>query len=182
MQARMDLEDLNVIIRRRGGRYLASMPRVGLYAVGDTVQSAIDTLEVKKNVLVKDLVAVGALDEVDTGASVADKPTRVLPALGLFAAKGLIVVVLVVAAIGFARHAVESEINHLGAQKMGGTVFWANLENNLSRAADPANDLPAARKQALLADLHVLVDRWRPFVREIERLFTDDESAKPANQ
>jgi hypothetical protein len=63
-------------------------------------------------------------------------------------------------------------------------MFWADMENNLAKAADPANDMPAAKKQALLAEIHILVDRWRPFVKEVGRLFSDDDGAQsqPAKQ
>jgi hypothetical protein len=105
----------------------------------------------------------------------------VLPALALFAAKGVIVVVLVLAAVGYTRHAIQSEIDQFQAAKMGGARFWADFETNIERAADPASDLPAEKKQALLKDIHIIVDRWRPFMREADRLFSDQDAAKPGN-
>lgn len=181
MQARTDFDDLNVIIRHRNGRYLASVPQVGLYATGDNMVEAIDALEAKKKKLLEELAAADALDEIDTAAKRPIAPMRALPALGLFAAKGIIVLALILAAVGFTRHAVESEISRYTAPKIGGTVFWAKMEAVLARAAEPSSDLPEAKKKALLAELHVLVDRWQPFVREFGRLFSDRNDTPPAN-
>ena len=46
----------------------------------------------------------------------------------------------------------------------GGREFWANIERELDRAADPASDLPPEKKEKLLNDVKVIVARWRPFV------------------
>jgi hypothetical protein len=176
-----NLDELEMVIHSRNGRYLAKIPQVGLYATADTLPKAIATLEIKKKSLLEELSAANALDEIPVSAYEAPAQRKMLPELGLFAAKGAIVVALILAAVGYTRHAVEAEINQIRAPRVGGTVFWADVETNLARAADPANDLPAAKKQALLGELHVLVDRWRPFVREIGRLFSD-EDATPAGK
>ena len=60
----------------------------------------------------------------------------------------------------------------------GGSQFWARIEQDLERQADPRNDLPEARKEKLLADLRVVVARWRPFVTEASKLFAADGPAK----
>jgi hypothetical protein len=172
------LDELDMVIHCRNGRYLAKIPQIGLYATGDSLPKAVASLEVKKKGLLEELTTAGALDEIPAASSGIPAGRKVLPELGVFAAKGAIVVALILAAVGYTRHAVEAEINQIRAPKLGGTVFWADVESNLARAADPANDLPAAKKQALLDDLHVLVDRWRPFVREAGRLFSDHDEAQ----
>ena len=180
MQTGIDVDDLNVVVSSRSGRYLARMPQLGLYATADSLPKAIEALEIKKKGLLEELTAADALDQVGVFQSAPTVQPRMLPSLALFAAKGLIVVLLLLAVIGFARHALESEIARVQAPKVGGTVFWAEMETNLVRAADPANDMPAAKKQELLSAIHVLVDRWRPFVREIGRLFADAGDTLPA--
>ncbi len=45
-----------------------------------------------------------------------------------------------------------------------GARFWGKIEREFDRAADPAADLPADKKQKLLNDVHVIVARWRPFL------------------
>jgi hypothetical protein len=60
----------------------------------------------------------------------------------------------------------------------GGSQFWTRVEQDLERQADPRNDMPEARKEKLLADLRVVVSRWRPFVAEASKLFVTDGTPK----
>jgi hypothetical protein len=49
---------------------------------------------------------------------------------------------------------------------LGGRQFWTNIENQLDALADPKSDLPPDRRQKILANVKVVSDRWRPFMRE----------------
>jgi hypothetical protein len=182
MQTQRNLDELDMVVHCRSGRYLAKIPQVGLYATGDSLPKAIAALEFKKKSLLEELSAANALDQIPAADAEVPAKKTALTELGVFAAKAVIVVTLVLGAVGYTRHAVEAEINKITAPKIGGTVFWADVESSVARAADPTNDLPAAKKEALLADLRVLVNRWRPFVQEIGRLFSasnETSSAKP---
>src|SRR6476620_6992432 len=64
MEARVNLEDLDVVVRHRNGRYLAKIPRIGLYATADSLPKAIEALEAKKQSLREELSQAGALDEI----------------------------------------------------------------------------------------------------------------------
>jgi hypothetical protein len=57
--------------------------------------------------------------------------------------------------------------------KVGGAQFWEKMEHELDRAADPASALPAEQKRKLLAQIHTVVERWRPFMAEVAPLFAD---------
>jgi len=179
MQTRTDLEDLDVVIRRRGGRYLASVPQLGLYATAEGLVQVVEAVEAKRRCLLDELSSADALDQVGVTSAAPAVKMQILPSLAVFAAKGVIVVALVMAAVGFTRHAVQSEIEQLRAPKIGGVVFWDNVENDIIRAADPANDMPAAKKRELLSALHILVDRWRPFTMEAGRLFSVSDISPP---
>jgi hypothetical protein len=50
----------------------------------------------------------------------------------------------------------------------GGREFWAKIERELDRAADPASDLSPEKKQKLLDDVQVIVTRWRPFIDAVQ--------------
>jgi len=176
-----DLEDMDVLVRRRRGRYLASMPQVGLYATAASLSQAIDALEVKKKSLLEELTAAGALGEIRVGYPTATVQPTMLPALALFAAKAVIVMVLFLAIVGYSRFALESEVARFQAPKLGGAAFWADLQKNIARAAEPNGDLSPEKKQALLNDIHIIVDRWRPFVREGARLFDDRDAPSNGN-
>jgi hypothetical protein len=43
----------------------------------------------------------------------------------------------------------------------------------LGRAADSAYEIPPEKKRKLLSQIHVIVERWRPFMAEIAPLFAD---------
>lgn|SRR5262249_40341822 len=47
-----------------------------------------------------------------------------------------------------------------------GYRFWAKLEGELDRLADPRMDLPPEKKQKILSQIKVISDRWRPFFVE----------------
>jgi hypothetical protein len=49
---------------------------------------------------------------------------------------------------------------------LGGRQFWTKIENQLDALADPKSDLPPDRRQKILANIKVVSDRWRPFMRE----------------
>jgi hypothetical protein len=61
--------------------------------------------------------------------------------------------------------------------RIGGKSFWGRLEHELDRAAAPGNDLTPEKKQKLLADIHILAERYRPFVSEATLLFADKPTA-----
>jgi hypothetical protein len=62
--------------------------------------------------------------------------------------------------------------------KFGGRNFWEHLEQELDRAAGPNNDIPPERQQKLLRDVHILVDRARPFILEVERAFAPQPTSQ----
>jgi hypothetical protein len=52
--------------------------------------------------------------------------------------------------------------------KIGGSQFWTRLEDELDRMARPENDLPEAKKKKLIADIHAIAAKWRPYLVEIQ--------------
>jgi hypothetical protein len=174
MAVRSDIDDLEIVIRRRNGHYLARIPQIGLYATGDSLPNAVAALDDKKHALKEELIKANALDDV-----IVSPPgqRRVLPALLLFAAKAAVVLVAILYAVAYSERAFERQVDQL--RKVGGASFWSGLEQNIARAAAPGGDLPEAKKQELLANIHVIVERWRPFVREAQLLFSDAGAVRP---
>ena len=64
--------------------------------------------------------------------------------------------------------------------RLGGRQFWTKLENQLDQLADPRSDLPPEKKAKILAQIKVVADRWRPFLREATATIEGepDKSAK----
>jgi hypothetical protein len=109
--------------------------------------------------------------------------------LGQFTLKALIVIALIAGLFTLSGLLLASKIERIvqTAQanmqqytKLGGAQFWEKMEHELARAAEPARDLPAERKRELLSQIHVVVERWRPFVSEIAPLFADLQKPVPS--
>jgi hypothetical protein len=59
-------------------------------------------------------------------------------------------------------------VNNVKSIKIGGSEFWTQMEDELDRMARPGSDLSEAKKQKVLADIHAITAKWRPFVAEIQ--------------
>lgn len=184
------LDDLDVIIRRKNATtVIAIVPQASLYATGATVEAAVEALEQKRNELKAEMAAAGEVDDFDappaSGRSTASSGTT--RDLWTFAAKACIAAVLAAVALDYVGSSTQTRIEEVtekvrrsldtGALR-GGSQFWTRVEQDLERQADPRNDMPEARKEKLLADLRVVVSRWRPFVAEASKLFVTDGTPK----
>src|SRR5262245_48489049 len=181
MNARVSLDDLDVVVRHRNGRYVAKIPHIGLYATAESLPKAIEALEAKKQSLREELSEAGALDEVS--APWRPEQRGMLASLALFFAKVLILLVVFMVAVVYTGRVFDRRMAEFReSTKVGGAAFWTSLENQLARAAQPESEISGAKKQELLGNLHIVIERWRPFVREVELLFSDAREPRPANQ
>jgi hypothetical protein len=177
------IDELDIIIRHKGGKVIAGIPQLSLYAKADDVHGAITALEQKRTAYFGDLAESGALDDLEVREyAVSSASPRGHGGLGQFTLKALIVIGLI--AGGFILSAallaqrIERIVENTEAKmqqytKVGGAQFWENLERELGRAADPTNEIAPEKKRKLLSQIHVLVERWRPFMAEIAPLFAD---------
>jgi len=175
-----DIERLDVIIRRVGDGYVAGVPTLGMYTRAPTAAAALAALEARRTALSEEIEATGIVEPFPQ--LVASQPhPRLLDSLGLFAAKTLIVFILLTAAIaGSGAFVIDRASHSAGVPNFsGGPKFWAKFEEDLHTAAGPGKDLPEAKKQQLLSDIRAIVTRWRPFVAEIAPLF--DREPRPAS-
>lgn len=174
-----DIERFDVIIRHVGDGYVAGVSNLGIYTRAPTAAAALAALEARRTALSGEIEAAGIVEPFPQ--LVASQPRqRLLDSLGLFAAKTLIVFILLTAAVaGSGAFVIDRASQAIGAPTLsGGPRFWAKFEEDLHTAAGPGKDLPEAKKQQLLSDIRALVTRWRPFVAEITPLF--DREPRPA--
>lgn len=176
----IDIDDLDVVIRRVGGKVVAGIPRLALYATATTTASALDLLDQKKKALRDDIAATG-MAELPPEA-VPGIPTQ-MDHIGRFAMKASIVAALTLLVIGISGALVANRIEAsvttmIGSDRIGGRQFWTGLERALESAADPANEMPPERQKKLLSNIHVLVNRYRPFVAEVSQLFSPPPSGR----
>jgi hypothetical protein len=194
MASPSDFEHLDIVVRRKNGHCLASMPQINLFAAGDTVPAALESLEKKKNDLVAELSAADCLEDFRISApdpylyAPRTEPMTVRrSALGFIGKTLVVVAVLVMGGFFLTRYAtknIDQLLSHQSAEmrekfaSTGGAKFWTNLEKQLANAADAKNDLPPAKKELMLAQIRTIAERYRPFVREVGLLFYDP--AEPA--
>jgi hypothetical protein len=174
------IEELDIVIRHKAGKVIAGIPQLSLYAKADDIHSAIAALEQKRTAYFGDLAESGALDELEVRDY---SPRRVSPrdhgGLGQFTLKALIIIGLIAGAfilpavLLVPKIVANAEAKMQQYTKVGGAPFWEKLERELGRAADPAYEIPPEKKRKLLSQIHVLVERWRPFVAEVAPLFAD---------
>jgi hypothetical protein len=60
----MSFHEMPIVVRPKWGRYVAEIPRVGLYALGTTPQKAVEALGAKKAALKDELDRAGVYEEV----------------------------------------------------------------------------------------------------------------------
>ncbi len=181
------IDEFDVVIQRDGGTYVAAVPQLGLFARGADAATALGALEAKKKRLAADIEATGGIVAFPQLPPPPAKERSQVGALGLYAAKVAIFLVLFCAAVIGSGAIVATKlhaalVSALGSETVGGSRFWSKIEQEIHRAADTSQDLPPEKKQQLLNDLRVIVQRWRPFVAEIEPLFSDRSPAAGSPQ
>jgi hypothetical protein len=195
MASPSDFEHLDIVVRSKNGHYLASMPQINVVAASDSLSAALEKLEKKKQDLVAELTAADCLQDfrvapsdpyLYSGREQAISVRR--SALGFIGKTIVVVAALVIGGFFFTRYAtktVDQMLSHQSAEmrdrfsSVGGAKFWTNLEKQLANAADPKNDLPAAKKEVILAQIRTIAERYRPFVHEVSLLFYDPPESNP---
>jgi hypothetical protein len=177
------IDELDIVIRHKSGKVTAGIPQLGLYATADDVHAAITSLEQKRAAFLANLSEAGGLDDLEVRHyNVGSAPPQRRSELGQFTLKALIIIGLIAGAFILSAALLVPRIERIVADtetkmqqytKVGGAQFWAKVEGELGRAADPAYELPPEKKRKLLSQIHVLVERWRPFVAEVAPLFAD---------
>jgi hypothetical protein len=184
------IDELDIIIRHKSGKVTAGIPQLGLYATADDVHAAITSLEQKRAAFLADLNEAGGLDDLEVRHyNVGPAPRQRRGDLGQFTLKALILIGLIAGAFVLSAALVVPRIERVVENteakmqrytKVGGAQFWTKVEGELERAVDPAHDMPPEKKRKLLSQIHILVERWRPFVAEVAPLFADFQRASSA--
>ena len=99
--------------------------------------------------------------------------------LGRFAVKTAIVVAActigIIAVLWFIDSVVEARIDqideiiamHLKTSKISNHDLWTRFEKTLEKQAGPAGEISAEDRRKIVAEVRIIGDRWRPFVKEL---------------
>jgi hypothetical protein len=175
------IEEFSLVIRRDREGVVACVPETGLLAKGDTILSAVDSLEKK--------LKSGMADyEAPTATAPRTDPVGATARgdLGNFTAKSAIVVGIIALAVfvlaqmlafRFEQIAdrVAANIESVRADLRGGGGFWSRIENGIEDMADPRHDLPPEKKQKILSEIRTIAEKWRPFIAEARGIFSDEQ-------
>lgn len=166
-------EDFDIVIRHASGKVIAAIPQLGIFAESETVDTAIQKL---KEEYAQHAVSAQAnfSPQFETPYATQHRPAH---GLGVFAIKTAIVTGMLALALIVFTSVIADRIEELSHIKIGGAPFWSKVERELANVADPANDMPEAKRQKLLSDIRVVVKRWRPFVTEASALFKESDSS-----
>jgi hypothetical protein len=180
------LDQADVVIRRRNGKFFASIPQLSLYAKGESVEAALAALETKKAALAADLAEVGELDTLEIaplGYASSGKTAPAPAGVRGFAIKAGIVAIAIAAVVvisgAFVASGLQTVVSDVKKIKIGGEPFWSHVEEEVDRMAGPQTDLPEKKKEKLLADIRAIGMKWRPFITEIRSALTGAESQAP---
>ena len=185
------IDELQIVIRQKDGKVLASIPQLNLYAKGANIDAALAALNAKKAIFVSEMEELGELETLEFPSLPTASPPNVINVGGdlrQFALKtGIVAVAICTILIVSGLFIVSSAYNVLGSIKelgRGGTEFWSRVERELDRMASPETDLPPAKKEKLLADIRAIGAKWRPFVVELRSALAppDDEAARISDQ
>jgi hypothetical protein len=173
-----------VVIAEKDGRFCLRIDELCLFVWGETIASAYEELMHRKQRVIDEARDADALDQLppprDRRSAAA--ATGRFPALIGTALVMLVAVILAIAVpIGWGLGKMGEGVRELSQKMPHGRQFWASVEHDIEAAADPKNDIDPEKKARLLASLHVLVDRVKPFADELNRLKDADAVSPAAN-
>jgi hypothetical protein len=184
------IDELDIVIRHKGAKVSAGIPQLALWATAGDAHAAITALEQKRAAFLADLAEAGGLDDLELPPYTVRSPSALRRGeLPQFTLKALIVIGLIAGLFALSGALLASRVERVVRDtdakmqqytKVGGAQFWEKMEHELDRAADPASDLPEEQKRKLLAQIHTVVERWRPFMAEIAPLFADFQKPVPS--
>jgi hypothetical protein len=138
----VSINELDIVVRRKSGKVVASIPQLGLYGIGPNATSALSALEQKKAALLDDMKAAEVPDEFDRVAWSAGSPTRVDIQRGnlwQFLLKVLVVVVVLSAAMLIPAGLLAKKIQKdLAGFSTGGRQFYCRTLAPLRSSIGPA--------------------------------------------
>ena len=127
------LDELEIIIRQKDGKVLASIPQLNLYAKAANIDAALAALNGKKAALLAEMEELGELETLKASLSTMSRPNvvNVRSDLGQFVLKAGIVAVAITAIFIvsglFIISSAHSALNSFKDMSRGGAEFWSRV-------------------------------------------------------
>ena len=180
------VSDYRPVLVERDGRFFLHIESLGLIAAGDDPDAAYAELKRRFAALEEDARAADLLDGLPPPPAVG-APARAPGAVvmkgdlkGFLIRVGIVLVAVLVVLLPVTWSvggAVERAVAKV--QIKGGRDFWANLEGGLHKMAGPEGALDPERRDRLLADLKVMVERVQPFAAALRPLTGEGPACPP---
>ena len=181
------LDELDVLLSRRNGKVVASIPALRIYATGEDTASALAALEAKKQAYRSDLDDAGLADLFDastfpaTGAKAEARSSD----LRQFALKSAIAVGFVLVAMLVAGGLLASKLDDAIFRTVyavrtsmtpnvstGGPQFWTNIGAQMDRTAGLFERMSDDDQKKIVANIRTVVSKVTPIAAEIAPLLS----------
>ena len=151
------IDELEIIIRQKDGKVVASIPQLNLYAKAANVDAALASLDAKKAALVAEMEELGELGELEAlkaSPSTTSRPdvVNVRNDLGQFALKAGIVAVAITAIFIvsglFIISSAHSALNSFKDMSCGGAEFWSEPSESSTGWPAPRAICPRLKRRS----------------------------------
>lgn len=181
------LDELDVVLSRRNGKVVASIPALRIHATGADTASALAALEAKKQAYRSDLDDAGLADVFETGPF--PETGAVAPVkssdIRQFAVKSAITVGLVAVALLVVGGLLASRVNDVIFRtvyavrtnmvpnvNVGGPQFWTGVVTQMDRAAGLFERMSPDEQKQMVSNIRTVVSKVTPLAAEIAPLLS----------
>ncbi|MEA2874626.1 MAG: hypothetical protein QOH67_4928 [Hyphomicrobiales bacterium] len=181
------LDELDVVLSRRNGKVVASIPALRIFATGEDTASALAALEAKKQAYRSDLNDAGLADSFEA-STIPDANTKAevkSSELRQFALKSAIAVGFVLVAMLVAGGLLASRLDDVIFRtayalrtsmtpnvNIGGPQFWTNVGAQMDRAGGLFERMSDDDQKKIVLSIRTVVSKVTPIAAEIAPLFS----------
>ena len=152
-------------ILEKEGKFIAISSKDNSISIGDNLEEAYSKAK-------KDFVN----DTIDNKNFNYDPKINIINNLGIFYIKLASVFLFILIFSFFLINQLKDSANDLNARfvNVGGWIFWNKIEKEIISSASEENAISEEKKQMIIDALKIHVQNYKPFIREINKLFEDD--------
>ena len=209
-EKKIDLPNYEVIVSAKNEKYFCRIPELSLFGKGNDLESSYQELMKKKEEFIKEIEEYQSEDDFIPPSTTWFREDRgqlghSITKYGLmdFLIKAGIIGVMVLIIVSIASNTIGGGIRNVinssltmvdrqiestlsasskrvegGLVRMGGNIR-SEIKNELYKAAD--HPIDAEREEKIIKNIRVVVNRWKPFVKELRPLLEELGMAEKKN-